>query len=50
MVTPPTSTLPPWVVLFSTMFLRDVEKITSRIVDDAELVVARTIAASPARP
>ena len=50
MVTPLTATLPLWVVLFSTMFLHDVEKITSHIVVGAGPVVAGTIAISLAKP
>ncbi|HYJ13943.1 MAG TPA: DMT family transporter [Candidatus Limnocylindria bacterium] len=49
MVTPLTATLPLWVVLLSKMFLGDVEKITSRIVVGAGLVVAGTIAISLAK-
>ena len=46
MVTPLTATLPLWVVIGSKLFLRDVEKITTRIVIGAILVVAGTIAIS----
>ena len=45
-VTPLTATLPLWVVLGSKLFLRDLEKITPRIVAGAALVVAGTIAIS----
>ena len=41
-VTPLTATLPLWVVLGSKLFLRDLEKITPRIVMGAALVVAGT--------
>jgi DME family drug/metabolite transporter len=43
MVTPLTATLPLWVVILSRIFLRDVEKITTRIIIGALLVVAGTI-------
>jgi uncharacterized membrane protein len=46
MVTPLTATLPLWVVIGSKLFLRDVEKITTRTVIGAILVVAGTIAIS----
>ncbi|HET7005177.1 MAG TPA: DMT family transporter [Candidatus Binatia bacterium] len=49
MVTPLTATLPLWVVILSRIFLRDVEKITPRIVIGAALVVAGTVAISVAR-
>jgi drug/metabolite transporter (DMT)-like permease len=49
-VTPLTATLPLWVVLGSKLFLRDLEKITPRIVAGAALVVAGTIAISLAKP
>lgn len=49
MVTPLTATLPLWVVILSRIFLRDVEKITPRIVVGAALVVAGTIAISMAK-
>jgi len=49
MVTPLTATLPLWVVILSRIFLRDVEKITARIVLGAALVVAGTIAISLAK-
>jgi drug/metabolite transporter (DMT)-like permease len=45
-VTPLTATLPLWVVIGSKLFLRDVEKITTRTVIGAILVVAGTIAIS----
>ena len=50
MVTPLTATLPLWVVLGSKLFLRDLEKITPRIVAGAALVVAGTIAISLVKP
>jgi len=50
MVTPLTATLPLWVVLLSKIFLRDVEKITVRIVIGAALVVAGSVAISLAEP
>ena len=43
-VTPLTATLPLWVVLGSKLFLRDLEKITPRVIAGAALVVAGTIA------
>jgi drug/metabolite transporter (DMT)-like permease len=46
MITPLTATLPLWVVVGSRLFLRDVEKITTRIVIGAVLVVCGTIAIS----
>jgi drug/metabolite transporter (DMT)-like permease len=46
MVTPLTATLPLWVVIGSKLFLRDVEKITTRTVIGAILVVAGTVAIS----
>jgi drug/metabolite transporter, DME family len=49
-VTPLTATLPLWVVLGSKLFLRDLEKITPRIVTGAILVVAGTITISLAKP
>jgi drug/metabolite transporter (DMT)-like permease len=49
-VTPLTATLPLWVVLGSKLFLRDLEKITPRIVIGAALVVAGTIAISLTKP
>ena len=49
LVTPMTATLPLWVVLGGKFFLRDVEKITPRIVAGAALVVAGTIAMALAR-
>lgn len=49
LVTPLTATLPLWVVILSRIFLRDVEKITPRIVTGAALVVAGTIAISLAK-
>ena len=48
-VTPLTATLPLWVVLGSKLFLRDLEKITPRIVAGAALVVAGTIAITLAK-
>ena len=48
-VTPLTATLPLWVVLGSKLFLRDLEKITPRIVTGAALVVAGTLAISLAK-
>jgi drug/metabolite transporter (DMT)-like permease len=48
-VTPLTATLPLWVVLGSKLFLRDLEKITPRIVAGAMFVVAGTIAISLAK-
>jgi drug/metabolite transporter (DMT)-like permease len=48
-VTPLTATLPLWVVLGSKQFLRDLEKITPRIVAGAALVVAGTIAITLAK-
>jgi drug/metabolite transporter (DMT)-like permease len=48
-VTPLTATLPLWVVIGGKLFLRDVEKITARIVAGALLVVAGTIAISLAK-
>ena len=50
MVTPLTATLPLWVVILSRIFLRDVEKITTRIVIGALLVVAGTIAITLNKP
>ena len=50
MVTPLTATLPLWVVIGSKLFLRDVEKITTRTVVGAILVVAGTIAITLAKP
>jgi drug/metabolite transporter (DMT)-like permease len=44
MITPLTATLPLWVVLGGKLFLRDVEKITIRIMIGAILVVCGTIA------
>lgn len=44
LVTPLTATLPLWVVILSRLFLRDVEKITLRIVVGAMLVVCGTLA------
>ena len=44
LVTPMTATLPLWIVLGGKFFLRDVEKITPRIVAGAAFVVAGTIA------
>ena len=49
-VTPLTATLPLWVVIGSKLFLRDVEKITTRIVIGALLVVAGTIAITLNKP
>jgi DME family drug/metabolite transporter len=49
MVTPLTATLPFWVVIGSKLFLRDVEKITPRIIVGAILVVAGTMAITLAR-
>ena len=49
-VTPLTATLPLWVVLGSKLFLRDLEKITPRIVAGAALVVAGTITITLAKP
>lgn len=49
-VTPLTATLPLWVVIGSKLFLRDVEKITSRIVIGALLVVAGSIAITLSKP
>jgi drug/metabolite transporter (DMT)-like permease len=49
MVTPLTATLPFWVVLGGKIFLRDVEKITARIIAGAILVVCGTIAISVAK-
>lgn len=46
MITPLTATLPLWVVMGSKLFLNDVEKITTRIVIGAALVVLGTIAIS----
>jgi drug/metabolite transporter, DME family len=48
MITPLTGTLPFWVVIGSKLFLRDVEKITPRIVIGALLVVCGTIAITTA--
>ncbi len=48
-VTPLTAMLPLWVVLGSKLFLRDLEKITPRIVGGAALVVAGTIAITLAK-
>ena len=48
-VTPLTATLPLWVVLGSKLFLRDLEKITPRIILGAVFVVAGTIAITLAR-
>ena len=48
-VTPLTAMLPLWVVLGSKLFLRDLEKITPRIVAGAALVVAGTIAITLAK-
>jgi len=42
-VTPSTASLPVWVVLGSKLFLRDLEKITPRIVTGAVLVVDRFV-------
>lgn len=50
MVTPLTATLPLWVVLLGKLFLRDVEKITTRTVIGAGLVVAGSIAITLAKP
>lgn len=50
MVTLLTATLPLWVVMLGKMFLRDVEKITTRIVIGAALVVCGTIAISLVTP
>ena len=49
MVTPLTATLPLWVVIGSKLFLDDVEKITSRTVIGAILVIAGTIAITLAK-
>jgi DME family drug/metabolite transporter len=49
-ITPLTATLPLWVVLGGKLFLRDVEKITTRIVAGALLVVCGTIAITLASP
>ena len=49
LVTPMTATLPLWVVLGGKFFLRDVEKITPRIVAGAVFVVVGTIAMALAR-
>ena len=49
MVTPLTATLPLWLVLLGKLFLRDVEKITTRTVIGAGLVVAGTIAITLAK-
>ena len=49
MVTPLTATLPLWVVIGSKLFLGDVEKITTRTVIGAILVVAGTVAISLAK-
>jgi len=49
LVTPMTATLPLWVVLGGKLLLRDVEKITKRIVVGAGLVVAGTVAMILAR-
>ena len=49
MVTPLTATLPLWVVIGSKLFLRDIEKITTRIVVGAGLVVLGTIAITLAK-
>ena len=46
MVTPLTATLPLWVVIGSKLYLRDVEKITTRTVIGTILVVAGTITIS----
>ena len=48
-VTPLTATLPLWVVIGSKLFLRDVEKITTRTVIGAILVVCGTIVLSLAK-
>jgi drug/metabolite transporter (DMT)-like permease len=48
MITPLTATLPFWVVIGGKLFLRDVEKITPRIVIGALLVVCGTIAITAA--
>jgi DME family drug/metabolite transporter len=44
LVTPMTATLPLWILLASKVFLRDVEKITPRVVAGAAFVVVGTIA------
>ena len=44
LVTPMTATLPLWILLASKFFLRDVEKITPRVVAGAAFVVVGTIA------
>ncbi|HYA28655.1 MAG TPA: DMT family transporter [Acidobacteriota bacterium] len=49
MVTPLTATLPLWVVIGGKIFLRDVEKITPRIIAGAILVVGGTIAITLAK-
>ncbi len=49
LVTPMTATLPLWLVLGSKLLLRDVEKLTTRIVIGAILVVLGTIAISLAK-
>ncbi|MBM4260463.1 MAG: DMT family transporter [Deltaproteobacteria bacterium] len=49
MITPLTATLPLWVVIGSKLFLNDVEKITTRIVIGAVLVVLGTVAISFAK-
>jgi drug/metabolite transporter (DMT)-like permease len=49
LVTPMTATMPLWVVLGGKFFLRDVEKITPRIVAGAVFVVVGTIAMALAR-
>ncbi len=50
MVTPLTATLPLWVVIGSKLFLRDVEKVSSRTLVGATLVVCGTVAISLANP
>src|SRR5262245_50206749 len=50
MVTPLTATLPLWVVVLGKVFLRDVERITSRTVAGAVLVVAGTVVIALAKP
>jgi DME family drug/metabolite transporter len=49
-VAPISSTLPLWVVIGSKLFLRDLEKITTRIVIGATLVVIGTVAISLSKP